>query len=138
MYRLDYTGQFCAPSKQLEQEGMPEEGAENSVEEQPNDVEFDLVLHIRVFALAEKYDIPHLKTLSLHKFKMTAMEHWVSPYMEDALREAYDSTIPEVREMRDAMVDVLCDHEELLDKVYIEDVILEIPHLALDLIKRLK
>ena len=58
--------------------------------------------------------------------------------MEDVLREAYNSTISEVWEMRDAMVDVLCDYEELLDKVYIKDVILKIPYLAFNLIKWLK
>lgn len=117
---------------------MEEKASEDPVEKQSDNGESDLVLHVRVFALAEKYGIPHLKTLSLQKFRSTARKHWGSAYMVDALREAYESTIPAVRGMRDAMVEVLSDYRMLFDKADIDKLLLEIPHLSRDLVKRFK
>ena len=37
--------------------------------------------------------------------------------------------------MRDAILDMLCNYKELLNKVYIKKVLLKVPHLALNLIK---
>ncbi|RKK65699.1 hypothetical protein BFJ69_g16055 [Fusarium oxysporum] len=65
----------------------------------------DLITHVRVFALAEKYGIRPLKSLSVAKFEAAAQHYGKTHYFADAAREAYESDVPDnVREMRDSIV----------------------------------
>ncbi|KKZ63843.1 hypothetical protein EMCG_01850 [[Emmonsia] crescens] len=75
-----------------------------------------LTIHAKVYCLGEKYLINSLKALALQKFKATAREHWdVNDFLE-AAKQAYTSTIETDRGLRDAVIAVLYDHSELLDR----------------------
>ncbi|KAH7248423.1 hypothetical protein B0J15DRAFT_498486, partial [Fusarium solani] len=48
---------------------MFKEGADDSATDDAASDDSHLIIHVRVFALAEKYDIPPLKVLSLNTFE---------------------------------------------------------------------
>ncbi|TRX91084.1 hypothetical protein FHL15_008066 [Xylaria flabelliformis] len=74
-----------------------------------------LVLHAKIYALAEKYNICGLKDFALQEFKAAAIEHWATPGFLDAAREAYISTIEADRGLRDVVVTTFHQHSELLN-----------------------
>lgn len=94
----------------------------------------DLLLHVKVYALAEKYDIPPLKELSLSKFEEAVRKYWKSDHFSNAAREAYTSTVQEDEGMRTAVVKTFYAHEELLDKEHMRELLQELPQLTYDLL----
>lgn len=129
-YQSDYVTTYSAFGLNTEIGALHEE--EETVPDAPPEDGFDLVLHVKVYALAEQYDIPLLKALSLEKFEEAAREHWRSPYLLDALREAYTSTIDEDRGMRTAGVKVLHMRRELMDEDNVRELLKELPQLTFD------
>lgn len=123
-YKLDYNNTHSAPSP-----NAPDLPSDNPT---PNGS--DLVLHVKVDALAEKYDIPLLKALSLEKFETEAQQHWRSHYLLDALREAYTSTIEADQGMRTAGMKILFTRRELLDEDNIKELLQQLPQLTYDLL----
>lgn len=87
-------------------------------------------------ALAEKYGTSLSKDLSLQKFKTMVQDHWKSPYLADATREAYTSTIMEEYGMQEAITQVLYSHREQLDRDDIADLLLSNHQLTHDLLMR--
>ncbi|KAH6953998.1 hypothetical protein BKA56DRAFT_234957 [Ilyonectria sp. MPI-CAGE-AT-0026] len=129
-YQSDYVTTYSAFGLDVgigavheEKEGVPDARPDNG---------FDMVLHVKVYALAEQYDIPLLKALSLKKFEEAAQDHWRSPYLLDALREAYTSTIEEDRGMRAAGVKILHTRRELMDEGNVRELLKELPQLTFD------
>lgn len=111
-----------------------------------------LLLHTRVYALAEKYDIPTLKQLALHKFERTLACNFDSPEVPAAIEEVYCSTIvglvlrscqsfianerqDEDRGLRDIVCEAFRCHPALASTQDIHELISEIPSLSLDLFK---
>ncbi|KAH6977665.1 hypothetical protein EDB80DRAFT_593534, partial [Ilyonectria destructans] len=131
-YRSDYNIARSAPGPNAEIGIIQKDEAPNSLSENNGANDSDLVLHVKVYALAEKYDIPVLKALSLGKFKAAALQHWRSPYLLDALRKAYTSTIEEDRGMRTAGVKILHTRRELLEEENVRQLLKELPQLAYD------
>jgi hypothetical protein len=94
----------------------------------------ELVVHVKVFALAEKYAVGPLKALSVSKFEATAQQHWGSHYLAEAAREAYKPNVPDnVREMRDSIVEFLHTRLHILREEPIKKLLLALPQLSLDL-----
>ncbi|KAF2858025.1 hypothetical protein K470DRAFT_222206, partial [Piedraia hortae CBS 480.64] len=69
-----------------------------------------LLLHVRVYALAEKYDIPGLKELARSKFEISLACHYDSPEVPEAIEEVYCSTIDSDRGLRDVIVQLFMQH----------------------------
>lgn len=109
------------------------EGSEYSEhEEEP---ESHLLQHTRVYALAEKYDIPSLKQLAKNKFEM-AMACWYdSPEFADAIEEVYCSTIDSDRGLRDVVLETFKCHPQLASTQDVYEVIKDTPTLAMELFK---
>lgn len=63
-----------------------------------------LLVHTRVFALAEQYGIPSLKSVALAKFTDEVEHAWRSPVFADAIHEVYTSTVDQVPELREVVV----------------------------------
>ncbi|KAK3717599.1 hypothetical protein LTR37_005665 [Vermiconidia calcicola] len=98
----------------------------------------DLLLHAKVFAAAVKYQVPALKALAASKFKHAVNANWNHPTFADAVHNVYTTTPQEVVELRDIVADALNTHSDLLEKAEIETVVLDIPRLAFDLMKKAK
>ena len=95
----------------------------------------NLTIHARLYALGEKYDIGGLKTLSLEKFKKEVRVHWDSYDFLRAAEEIYTSTIDRDRGMRDAVVDAISQHRNILNKEQVQNVVKRLD-LSFDLLMR--
>jgi hypothetical protein len=107
---------------------------EEDEEEEPEDLTH-LLLHTRVYALAEKYDIPALKELARRKFEMAMACDYDSPELPEAIEEVYDSTLDTDRGLRDIVLQLLASHPQLATTPDVHAVIKETPALAYDLFK---
>lgn len=97
--------------------------------------ESHLLVHTRVYALAEKYDIPSLKALALRKFEVAMACHYDAPEFADAIEEVYCSTIDNDRGLRSLVLEALRCHPQLASAQDVNAVINDTPSLALDLFK---
>lgn len=109
--------------------------ASEYAEDEEAESESHLVEHTRVYALAEKYDIPSLKQLAKSKFEM-AMACWYdSPEFADAIEEVYCSTVDSDRGLRDIVLETFKCHPQLASTQDVFTVIKETPTLAMELFK---
>ena len=105
------------------------------VEDEQPEEESHLVLHTRVYALAEKYDIPSLKQLAKSKFEMAMACFYDSSDFAEAIEEVYCSTIDSDRGLRDTVLEAFKSHPQLANTQDVYNVITETPSLAFDLFK---
>jgi hypothetical protein len=103
-------------------------------DELPED-ESHLLLHTRVYTLAEKYDIPSLKQLAKRKFETAMACHYDSPEFPLAIEEVYCSTIDNDRGLRDIVCEAFKCHPQLTATPDVRASIQDLPSLALDLFK---
>ena len=94
----------------------------------------DLVIHGKVYALAEKYAVDGLKALALQKFKTAASQEWASKDMLEAAQLAYSSTVESDRGLRDAVVAAIYSKRNLLDEEEAQDVLQSVGMLSYDLL----
>lgn len=107
----------------------------NSGEELETASEAHLLLNARVYALAEKYDIPSLKQLARSKFEMAMACYYDSPEFPHAIEEVYCSTIDSDRGLRDIVLMTFRNHPQLAHAQDVYSVIRDTPSLALELFK---
>ncbi|KAK0609750.1 hypothetical protein B0T17DRAFT_512582 [Bombardia bombarda] len=98
----------------------------------------NLTTHARVFAIAEYLVIPGLKVLAVKKFREEVQKSWNSDDFFEAMEVVYTSTGEDVREMRDAIVDAIHSHQELLDSVRVKHSLRNNPPLTFDVLMRLR
>jgi len=114
------------------------DGDNESCEEETEELGEDaahLLLHTRVYALAEKYDIISLKGLARRKFEMAMACHYDSPELPRAIEEVYCSTLDTDRGLRDIVLHLFASHPQLASTADVLAVIKELPSLAMDLFK---
>jgi hypothetical protein len=87
-----------------------------------------------MYALAEKYDVSALKSLALDKFNEAVQPDASSDQFLYSVEEAYASTIPEDRGMRDAIVKHFHTHPTLLDNERTQETFRRIHSLTYDLL----
>lgn len=97
----------------------------------------NLTLHAKVYALGEKYAIAGLKALALRKFREEADVSWDKDEFLRAAKEVYTSTVDHDRSMRQAVVETICRHPELLDKQAAQDAV-EGSELCFDVMMKFK
>ncbi|KAK5170575.1 uncharacterized protein LTR77_005163 [Saxophila tyrrhenica] len=85
----------------------------SDIDELPEAEPSHLLLHTRVYALAEKYDIPSLKQLAKKKFEMEMACYFDSPELAEAIEDVYCSTIDSDRGLRDVVIEAFKAHPEL-------------------------
>ncbi|KAF2434607.1 hypothetical protein EJ08DRAFT_676060 [Tothia fuscella] len=95
------------------------------------------LVHSRMYAIADFYEIPGLKQLAQKKFQQAASRHWNSPEFVEAIHVAYTSTVSNDKGLRQICKDVLLQHMMLLNKPEIEGILREVPDLAFDMLKGL-
>jgi len=82
------------------------EGDYVGIEEKEEFLENPLVFHVKVYAIGEKYDITPLKDLAQTKTENILTLEWTPTYFFAAVNEAYQSTIPRDRGLRDIYAQV--------------------------------
>jgi hypothetical protein len=98
-----------------------------------------VVFHARVYGLSKKLGIDSLQALALLKFAADVEEQWSSDGFISAAREVavmLSKNDSDDGKLREAILDVLCKHIELLNKEGIEEVIRGLD-LGYDILKQL-
>jgi len=95
---------------------------------------FDLIEHVNVYAIAEKFNISGLKLLATQKFDSASAAHWDTPEFLKAIHQVYTTTIESDRGLRNVVLRTLNDHSRLLDKGEIRAVLQQIHALAYELL----
>ncbi|ELQ40979.1 BTB/POZ domain-containing protein [Pyricularia oryzae Y34] len=103
-------------------------------ESKQNASAIDLLLHAKVYAIADNYAIDGLKALAVVKFKSSAGEAWNTKDFLDAAIEAYSSTIDTDRDMRNAVIQVFASRKELLELDEVKKLVRKLDQLAYDLL----
>lgn len=131
-YRQNYQ---CSSGSSMVDDGHSEEfdGITLALEQDRIDDSYP-ILHARVYALAEVYDIPGLKELALKKFNEVINQNEHLDRLLDSIKEAYTSTVPEDRGMRDDIVKFLYTNAKLLDEESVKNVLQDITALPYDLV----
>ncbi|KAF2716048.1 hypothetical protein K431DRAFT_258318 [Polychaeton citri CBS 116435] len=96
----------------------------------------DLVLHTKTYALGDKYDIPPLKDIALHRFLGDVEDAWNNDDFPEAARITFTTTPDSDLGLRNVVTEVLLQHStELACKPEIEAVVKDLNGLAYNLWK---
>lgn len=98
----------------------------------------DELMHAKLFAAAVKYQIPALRNLAAAKFRMNAELNRSNGTFGETIRIVYTTTPEDVRELRDVVADLLMIYSSLLDREDIKAVVMDIDHLAWELLRKSK
>lgn len=94
----------------------------------------ELITHVRVFAMADRYRIHPLKSLSVAKFEAAARHFEKAVYFVEAALEAYDPAVSDgAPEMRDSIVEFIHKRWYLLHEDHIKKLMLDKLRLSFDL-----
>jgi speckle-type POZ protein len=97
-----------------------------------------MVFNVKVYSIADKYDVPALKSQAKEKFETTAKTCWNMDDFPYAVAEVYNSTTSIDRGLRNVVVDVTCEHiNQLLSKQGFCDVLGETVGFAADISQHL-
>jgi hypothetical protein len=97
-----------------ERQTLPATAADNQ-EDRLSDCEEDqpaLFSSVRVYAIADKYDIQHLKELARERFSNWAEDNWACESFPAIAREVFDTTPTKDRGLRDVVVRLVAIHAD--------------------------
>jgi len=94
-----------------------------------------LITLAKMYAIADKYDIKGLQSLSRDKFKLAVANNWNHSDLPSAIYTVYTSTPNSNTWLRDIVVNLISDHMSLLRKPEVEALMREFNGLAFDLLK---
>jgi hypothetical protein len=103
-----------------------------------------MVFNVKVYALADKYDIPKLKPLAIEKFEKVAKANWNTTDFALSISAIYESTPSSDRGLRDPAVKLAARHSNklLMENKVFEEMMAEVAEfgkdLACELSKQLK
>ena len=86
----------------------------------------NLVLHANLYVLADKYGIHGLMDIALKNFRHEAEKYWEHDDFPQAMRVVYTSTLDHDQGIRSVIVSTLRQHENLLDKAEVRDLVEEL------------
>jgi len=88
--------------------GTQEDSTSTRGENQPT-----LFSSVRVYALADKYDIPPLKELARQRFCNWAEDNWACEDFSAIAREVFESTPKDDRGLRDVIIQLVANHADI-------------------------
>ncbi|KAF2085501.1 hypothetical protein K490DRAFT_67657 [Saccharata proteae CBS 121410] len=94
-----------------------------------------LVLHAKVYAIAEKYGITGLKALAKRKYAAQLEQHWIDAEFADSIQEVYETTIDTDRGLRDLVIQAFREHPELARRKDVEFIVKDTPGIAWELFR---
>lgn len=80
----------------------------------------ELLLHAKMYEIADKYDVVGLKELVQEKFKMSSAVLWNHETFPVAANYAFSTTMAEDKGLRDIVSATISEHMELLQKAEIQ------------------
>jgi hypothetical protein len=95
----------------------------------------NLILHAKVYEIAERYGIPGLKSLARKKFGDQLQLHLMSTEFPEACQEVYESTVDSDRGLRDIIIQTFRANPDLSLRKDVEQVVRETPGLAFELFR---
>jgi len=101
----------------------------------PNLFQAQLVVHAKVYAIAEQYGIQRLKSLAKKKFAAQVAYHRNSDEFAESLREVYETTIETDRGLRDIVIQTFRQFPELAQRKDVADAVKETTGLAWELFR---
>lgn len=97
-----------------------------------------MVSSVKVYSIADKYDVPALKSQAKEKFKTAVETCWTMDDFPYAIAEVYNSTTSIDRGLRNVVVDIASKHvNQLLSKQAFSDVLGEVVGFASDIAQQL-
>ncbi|CAF3556331.1 unnamed protein product, partial [Fusarium graminearum] len=133
-YRQDYQSSCYSPKVKDSESCDAEHEVSVSLSEQDDIDDSHPILHVRVYALAELYDILTLKKLALEKFNKTIQENVQTHRFLSSVEEAYTSTVQEDRGLHDAITEFFYTHPNLLDEEKVQHTLQKTEDLSFDIV----
>jgi hypothetical protein len=110
-------------------------------EHSKSDRELDQVAHlssVRVYAIADKYDIPRLKELAQQRFSNWAENNWACHDFSAIAREVFETTPTSDRGLRDVVIRLVAMHaDDLIRKKDSRNLIEDVGDLGLNVLCQL-
>ena len=110
-------------------------GKEPAKSPQEPDGTSHLITLAKMYAIADKYGIKGLQSLSQDKFKLAAANNWNHSDLPSAIYTVYTSTPDSNTGLRDIVVNLISGRMSLLRKPKVEALMREFNGLAFDLLK---
>jgi hypothetical protein len=105
---------------------------------QPPDADgTQLLLHAKVYEIADKYDVPTLRKLACEKFERACRIYWNDAQFLVAAAHALSTTPDNDKGLRDIICRVIIVHRQLLDNQDVEKLLNEHPQANFAVTKRL-
>jgi speckle-type POZ protein len=73
-----------------------------------------MIFHVKVYSIADKYDVVALKSQAKEKFEKAARSCWNMEDFPPAISEVYSLTPATDRGLRDLVVEIVCTHIDAL------------------------
>jgi hypothetical protein len=93
-----------------------------------------LLIHVKMYEMADKYDVIGLKALSREKFHWACIKFWDRAEFAEAAYHAYTSTPDDDKGLRSIICTVLSNHMSLLLKAEVKGLVTEFNGLAFNLL----
>jgi len=98
----------------------------------------NLIIHAKVYALAEQYAVEGLKATALEKFVSEARVHWATEDFLQAVEQVYSLTPEHDRGLRDVVRNTFYERrKELMDRENVKRYLRDVPDLAYDVLMHL-
>lgn len=95
-----------------------------------------LVILVKVYITADKYDIPALSQLSKSKYELLLPQHWNSAALSSSLRLLFDETREEDRLLKEVAIHFASTKmSELIERMDFIDLVRENGEIGLELLK---
>jgi hypothetical protein len=94
-----------------------------------------LLLHAKLYEIADKYDVHGLKELAREKFLRACTQFWSSELFAPAAHYAFSTTPEKDKGLRDVISNIISQHMTLLNKPAVEALLTEFNGLALGVLK---
>lgn len=96
-----------------------------------------LIEHVKVLAIAMKYQVDALQTLAFDRFEADCQRYWNNKDFAQACELAYSAVLEDAPQVRKVVADVLHNHRShLFHKPDIQSLLRETPGIAFDLLVR--
>jgi hypothetical protein len=121
---VDFTCKTCCHNASLTAALPPAKGDANQ-----------LLLHAKMYEMADKYDVVGLKQLAREKFLRANAEYWNSEQFAPAAHYAFSTTPEGDKGLRDVISNTISTHMVLLNKPAVEALLTKFNGLAFGLLK---
>ena len=93
-----------------------------------------LLIHAKMYEVADKYDVVGLKDLSKEKFKLACAASWNDAAFSIAAHHAFSTTMEDDKGLRDIVSGTISDHMELIRKPEVQALMTEFNGLSLGIL----